>query len=480
MNVVLREFKFVKDANEAKLAALLDKHQTQVIESFGGLLSMIELCLTNNTASQHIDIHSKQFKLFEQILKDTNGEQRDENESKEQVDIKFNGDKNNNKNTQVQSLANTHPTKVSSLIPISKPQRQIQITHTQSEFDHSMMILDCNQKNNVWFRLINNEIVGKKFYHFILSRIYFGIVCLSLFAYAISIVLWLYWDSHTISINIVITLEIIQSILAIIYCISLMLTANIFILKLIVNTFDFWFKSYNAILGVIALDFLYLNDLNVNHRLPRESVASLFSANMTVVELILISFTFFCVDAIPVSINMKRILFALISLMMTRFMVVEYFYGEDYEWNPFDEHDFKYAKISLKSVVISSGINVILFMGKPMFVDLIRYVQKLTKLKCSCNIHSNSESNDTSVNSKSNNDDKHDESKTHMHINPHNDNDMDYCLTRCSTVYKRPFIKWNKLIVDDEDEAIELAQVVSGLQANVRIQANSASTKSHS
>ena len=209
-----------------------------------------------------------------------------------------------------------------------------------------------------------------------------------------------------------------------------------------------------------------------------ESVASLFSGAFTLIELIFISFTFFCVDAIPISINMKRILFALLSLLFTRFIVVQYFYGEDYDWNPFDEHHFKYTKISLKSVVISSGINVILFMGKPMFVDLIRYVKKSTKLKCSCNINLNSESNDTGIDNKSNNDDKHDQSKTH--INQHNDNDMDYDLTRCSTVYKRPFIKWNNLIVEDEDAAIELAEVVSGLQANVRIQSNSAIMRSHS
>ena len=477
MNVALKEFKFLKEENEPKLAALLDQHQAQVIESFGGLLNMIELCLTNHAACQHIDTNSKQFKTFQQTLKTTSNMQRAGNEATAQKVTK--GINDNNTNTHAnndcnaddskfidrESLASAQ-SKLSLLTQISKPQRKLQITRTKSEFYHSMMILDCNPKNNLCFRFINveNEIFAIKLYHFILSRIYFAIVCVFFSAYGISFFLWFYL--HPMPVIVIITLEIIASILVTIYCISLMLTANIFILKLITNTFDFWFKSYNLMLGIIAIQVRNLNLFNYN--ISRGSTFSSFGMIMIQTALICTALTLFCVDAIPASINIKRIIIALISLMMTWYIVALYFNGEDYQWNPFDAYQFKYTQISFKSVIISSGTNLIFFVGKPIFADLIRYFRKSKKFKCNYKLNFSSEtfsdicgkSNgttstaDTMANNK-------DHSKTKLH----DIDDMDYPLVRCTAVYKRPFIKWNKVIAQDHVTAIELAEVVSRLQA---------------
>ena len=62
--------------------------------------------------------------------------------------------------------------------------------------------------------------------------------------------LWQCWESHTLlwfnfsvgSEKIYVIVKIVVSISVLIYCISVMLTANIMVIDLITNTFDFWFK----------------------------------------------------------------------------------------------------------------------------------------------------------------------------------------------------------------------------------------------
>ena len=95
-----------------------------------------------------------------------------------------------------------------------------------------------------------------------------------------------------------------------------------------------------------------------------------------------------------------------------------YFYAKDFEWNPFD---FEYSQISFKSIILSSIINLIIFVSKPSFNDIMRYLKgKIGKCKLL------SKSNTKIINKK-----------------------RDY--QRCGTVYKRPYLKWYdiKSSIDD-------------------------------
>ena len=54
----------------SNLASALSHHQDKVIESFGGLINIVELCLTHPNASKYININSDQFKQIKKILED--------------------------------------------------------------------------------------------------------------------------------------------------------------------------------------------------------------------------------------------------------------------------------------------------------------------------------------------------------------------------------------------------------------------------
>lgn len=88
-----------------------------------------------------------------------------------------------------------------------------------------------------------------------------------------------------------------------------------------------------------------------------------------------------------------------------------YFYNIDYQWNPLD---FEYSQISFKSIRLSSLINIALFVAKPLFGDLMRYLRGIV-------CHKDNSSTLTAAIVKQ----------------------AEY--QRCATVYKRPYSQWHKL-----------------------------------
>ena len=121
----------------------------------------------------------------------------------------------------------------------------------------------------------------------------------------------------------------------------------------------------------------------------------------------------FISDAIPVSINSKRIIVLVFVLMMSYNTGMIYFFRQDYQWNPFG-NKIEYSQISFKSLLLSSYVNLIIFIGKPLFADVMRLIKKCK-------------------------------------MNGDKDNGGDYNYSddgdvrRCGAVYKQPFVKWNEL-----------------------------------
>ena len=54
-----------------------------------------------------------------------------------------------------------------------------------------------------------------------------------------------------------------------------------------------------------------------------------------------------------------------VFILLTYSVLGDHFFAHDTEWNPFGDHGFKHTQISFKSIVISSTINLIVFIAKP-------------------------------------------------------------------------------------------------------------------
>ena len=413
LNQVANDFIKIEEEKHEQLAAALTEHQQEMIESFGGITNMIHLCLTNPQATRYVDTDCQQFQTLKKIINDTNKQQKkDETDSDSNSNLNcnysytytYNYNNNNNNN------CNNNDSQIDTI----------------SQFNDSKIILNIDPKDNLCFKLMKNENLALKLYNLSLNKIYLFVVC---FCIVVSLIVHYLSLVSIVSRSIYIVIATIVSLFVIIYCISVGLTFNTMIIELITNTFDFWFKIYNTLLLYVAAYIRYYNATNTdntdNNHAAEEAVIDI---SVTCATILL-----FLLDAIPIKTNFKRIAIVVFIITMSYGAIVIYFSGIDYKWNPFKS--FKYTQISFKSIMLTSYLNIILFVGKPVFTDAMRYLRKKTKtVQCNplcCNCETETTQNKNIGN--------HD----HGSNSVSNQSQSQSQLQRCATIYKRPFVKWN-------------------------------------
>ena len=377
-HAVLSEFLKQKNTNGATLSSLLVENQQQIISSFGGLGNMIELCLTNPNASQYMNDNSNPLNSFAQLLQtiDNTVHENDTGETKI--------------NTQAESLT----------------------VSTAIKFYLCKLTIDCYPTNNLLFILMSNLCTNTKIsfpsvYNYILSK---QLILIVLFLNSTLIIAWAvaaYFDAIS---DVLIIILMFGAFIRILYCMALVSTVNITMVDLITNTFDFWFKVYNVLIWIISL---WINAYNINEYGVHNAWDSDGIIGMaTIVDQLsqmLVFFMFFIEDAIPLSVNAKKGAIILFTIAATINVMFRYFFLQDFQWNPFNS---EYTKISFKSIIISSQINLIIFISKPILSDIMRYLRNRI-----CGIR-------------------------YTYGNKVTEN---YNCHRCATIYKRPYLKWYKI-----------------------------------
>ena len=340
MDEVLTRFLHEKNRSVSKLSSTLCQEQEKVIKSFGGLANMIELCLTHPNASKHIDINSEQFNSFKQIIKMNNDDMVDsyDNDQTSQAiaDIIINDGTNNNGNNNLNH----------------QKQSQVQtVTTTAEYYNGCTIVIDCYPRNCLLFKLVDNTYVAVWLHGQILSKkLVLTLICIAFIATLLGSLL-IYFN-HSIW-KIFVICWLIRSITVTLYCMLVFSIANLTIVDLISNTFDFWFKLYNVIAFYCAI---WIRDYNVGeHSEFRRNQIVFAGGVMSQVCFLSISLLLFLVDAIPASINLKRIAIFVYVVFSSISAQYTYFFTSDFEWNPFDS---KYSQISFKSIILSSQINL--------------------------------------------------------------------------------------------------------------------------
>ena len=479
MNETLTTFLHLKDCDAEKLNGTFYKQQDNVIASFGGLSNMIELCLTNPNLEQYIDKNSLEFNSFKQMLYmqdkqdsiitapmtsslpgkndikivyyDTdesnicNNSQtmpsvgKSDHDTDDDKNINDDDDENDNddddqgsnahaknmnamninSNTKTESTnvcngnISNNNNKTCTLVSnnLNLNQRQMLRVKTAIEFYNSRLIIDCDTRNNLLHSLIKNEKIALRLYNIILSaRLLIGVVLsggivmvVQLLRYFVPFLLPIFTYAG-----------LIESIIITLYFVALISIANKNIITLITNTFDFWFKVYNLIIFLLAS---WIRSYGIRH----EEENSIFRGEIAFAGRVVwhicyttILIVTFVLDAVPASAKFKRTGAIILIVVSSIDAIRIYFVGLDYELNPFDKYQFIYSKISFKAIMISSLINLILFMAKPIVSDLINCLRK----------------NDHDATSKT----------SVVTMLTHQ---AEY--QRCSTLYKRPYLKWYKI-----------------------------------
>ena len=432
MDEILSSFLHEKKFNTTNLSSKLSKNQDAVILSFGGLTNMIELCLTNPSASEYINLDSQQFDSFTHLFMMKNNDDHDIDNSKananntqmnvSKTDVIISDDSNNNINKNNNNINNN---------TILKPIKTL-TTNDIAEYRHSKLIIDFDPNNNSLFKLIDDENIRLWLYEQILSKKLFSLLCLCLsFIFIISLIS-VYIFSSTGTVYLI--CSIIWTFLTSSYAISMILISNISVIQLITNTFDFWFKVYSL---AIFLGSWWINICGINYdnnkqndsnndvyRFDKIGIDGFFGEIFIQIGYIVVLVAIFLLDAIPVSIKVKRISIIILVIVATNGCIFYYFNAPDFEWNPF-KNKYKYSQISFKSIVLSSYVNLILFIVKPVCSDLLRYL-KSVYVKCqktpnmNISLRNNTSSDNINTNTNTN-------------------------YQRCGTMYKRPYLRINKI-----------------------------------
>ena len=208
----------------------------------------------------------------------------------------------------------------------------------------------------------------------------------------------------------------ISNVLTSIYAILVILGMDTQMIKLIVNTFDFWYKMYN--LFIVSVCWILI-DFDSSQQFE----ITFWLVYLIIIVLgLLILFVFFAMDAVMIDNRKKNIILCIVVLVSLTIEIEFFFTKDDVIWNPFGNDFNKYTRISFKSLLLSSWMNLILFMAKPVLTNFRRALLKF-KRQC-CNV-CGFKSNNTSANHTSNNNVI--QSK-YNHV--------------CDLLYKRPKIEW--------------------------------------
>ena len=390
---MLTSFLTHKKGNESKFNNILNQHQQQIIVAFGGMGNVIELCLTNPNATKYVDINSRKFDSLKTILT-LNEDDRDSiviTDLNNIDDIKTNcrydmaiGDTGNNnvdvKTTNVQhNHSDNYNNNVNHLISKYDSNHHMQTVNNTTEYYHSNIVVDCDAPNSSLFKLIDNTNVGLLLYNAILSKKLFVVMmCVWFVVVALYRANFYYSRLQTVSFFAC----MIGLVSGLLYVISLVMVANITIITLITNTFDFWFKVCNVIVLYTASWIRKYNLARVHIFSSKRALISEVSIQFGYFVIIFVLFVF---DAIPLSIKTKRIAIVIFTIITTALIVEFYFAGQDFEWNPFN---IEYTQISFKSVVLSSWTNLIIFVAKPVLSDATHYLKTCISSRMSiCSTH---------------------------------------------------------------------------------------------
>ena len=407
---------------QEEFTGVMNQHQDDIIDCCGGLPNMVRLCLLWNKLNPHIENNIDEDRLsklmsMNGITIDMDGttpfkksdlpsdynhtNYDDENFFSQIIDPKShsngnvtdsiqiiadnNMNMNNNNNTGCVgiSISGVPNTIASSSIP---SQSQSTITCNIKEYHKSKIVIQSEKRNNLCFKWLSqsNLIEASTLSRIIYSKFYtvtiFGtaILCRTLS----EIIASMEWMENYVFVAS--CLHLFGAFLFIIYWLSLALISNINVIRLIINTFDFWFKIISVTSTLVAVEIL----IDGTHDFPLHVVPTVIRivGHVSLLCIVLILCTY---DALSISFKIKFRFSVIVAMYIVIWVVYGYFILKDVIWNPFDINHFKYSQISFKSTFISSSLNLALFVVKPYVRQLTMYLTKQGRRVCKLCVHGN-------------------------------------------------------------------------------------------
>ena len=438
-------FVSANEKHKALYESILEEHQNEIITQFGGLSQMIDLCLTSNYGNSLFDQH--QLTAFGQLL--FNNGIMIHRQSKPNLensgnntplviddDCNYNYPQNIYKQ-QTKNINIDNHVRIDSIDPITididikqhssnNNTNNNTININEDTFEHILIVVERNIDNNLYFKYLSRH-YASYFVHDVLlskwfSKLTIFILLVSWCLFAIYYRLFI-TNIATVSYSTVIILYIV-GLMTFLLIVIYILLINTYMFDSITHTFDFWFKTYNLIMYRIS-SWMYGFAIGFDYPLWFQVLSDMLFVSGYIFG--------FMIDGIPVN-NKFRTIFVLALAIFSMAEVVQGFFEyPDAYYNPFKSNNEtfgEYTNISIKSLYLSSLVNIVLFITKPCFtilISIVKIFQKKMKNMCihirnNCDIKSNN-------------------------INVDNGYDCSFVLDlfatkRCSSIYKRPYTIW--------------------------------------
>ena len=479
----------------------LDNYTRDIIKYLGGMHSVLQMCLTNDNITDYITLDDLDvIKNIINIDKDqtiqiqtqvdashvsplnlsvspigTNAtltstppiirssfptlNNNNSNSDKSNYKMNANGNIHANINANINSNANVSVSEnmLANTYKWGKKKEKyidIDLNKETTEWRTSNIFIDVDLADCLYFKYLPNTIAQFIVYKVLFSRWYpTSIVITIVLILTISFVLLRVVGYDASSIMLLIFSLILSLSLS-----SYMFSANIQMCKLIFETFDFSFKMYNLILYNITSYILVTPDD--------------FSIWISVIINILMSVAFFFVfifDAIMVPHESKRstqVLMLLMTLLVLIIMSRIYFFTQDdIHYNPLNKWNITEADISVKTLLLQSLSNILIFESRTIMMPLLRHIKrnfcKILKCKKKSNINTNINNNGSKF--------KSERSSINLDTPKAWQNKYQMEHHRCQLLYKRPKLRWQNPTLQTYMRSVSM-----GKEKQVRISAISA------
>ena len=407
----LSQFKEMSQNNDHSIYKnLLTVKRDEIIESLGGLDTLITLCLTNPNVTSLID--DNQLVSFEQILITNINRRNTINSSVNFITGNTNGNTSTNTMTNLYANVNANINNVNANTTTNTngttTTNNINFVDNAKEYNKLQTIINTHETNCLCYKIFSNHPE-------IAQRLFQALTNKTKVGFLLSFIVLMFIGGQVARIllgndNIVRYILVQTAFILSIIAFSLeLLICNLEIIYLIIQTFDFWFKFVNIISLLISFGIVY-------------DVPNWYKG--FILSVILVTFMFvFVVDSMPIATRVKRI----VLLFFTSFLIyaagVVYFTSSDVTWNPFEKYHFEHSRISFKSIVISSCINLALFVCKSQIFDYISNLKHKIRYKC-CTKYRN-------------------KLKEPNYMPKNLGVIKDY--QKCHTVHHKPYLKWTRL-----------------------------------
>ena len=239
------------------------------------------------------------------------------------------------------------------------------VAKNPTQFFRSMVVFDSNVYDNWYFKCFTKDVANWIMKKLILNKWYTIISC------AVTCTLVLLSEAlRDIDLALYMVIRSSGIFGAITLVASYYFGMNFYILGALSNSFDFWFKTWNLILWEIC--YCWINITTTDRHI--------FDIIVTMIGMASACSGLFAVDAIPVSYKIKRNGLIAFLILFSAFLIMAYFTYDDVFYNPFESYNFEHTRISLKSVYLGAYTNALLFVGKPILADTIRWIF----IRCGC------------------------------------------------------------------------------------------------